>query len=43
LVRTDSEKIIDKAATSPLGGGRPGRNKRKSEKRISAKAPAAEE
>lgn len=29
LVRTDSEKHIDFAATSPFGGGRPGRVKRK--------------
>merc|ERR1712205_127587 len=30
LVRTDSQKHIDFALNSPLGGGRPGRNKRKS-------------
>ena len=30
LVRTDSQKHIDFAVTSPYGGGRPGRNKRKS-------------
>ena len=29
MVRTDSEKTIDTAATSPLGGGRPGRTKRR--------------
>lgn len=29
LVRTDSEKHIDFASTSPFGGGRPGRVKRK--------------
>jgi len=29
LVRTDSEKHIDFATTSPFGGGRPGRVKRK--------------
>ena len=28
-VRTDSQKHIDFAVTSPYGGGRPGRNKRK--------------
>ena len=30
LVRTDSQKHIDFALNSPFGGGRPGRNKRKS-------------
>ena len=30
MVRTDSQKHIDFAVTSPYGGGRPGRNKRKS-------------
>ena len=30
LVRTDSQKHIDFAITSPYGGGRPGRKKRKS-------------
>jgi len=30
MVRVDSEKNIDLAANSSLGGGRPGRNKRKS-------------
>ncbi len=29
MVRTDSEKTIDTASTSPLGGGKPGRTKRK--------------
>ena len=29
LVRTDSQKHIDFALNSPLGGGRPGRVKRK--------------
>jgi len=29
MVRTDSQKHIDFAVTSPYGGGRPGRNKRK--------------
>ena len=29
MVRTDSEKGIDAAATSPFGQGRPGRTKRK--------------
>jgi small subunit ribosomal protein S9e len=30
LVRVESQKHIDFALTSPFGGGRPGRNKRKS-------------
>ena len=30
MVRIDSQKHIDFAVTSPYGGGRPGRNKRKS-------------
>merc|ERR1711967_41022 len=29
MVRTDSQKHIDFSITSPYGGGRPGRNKRK--------------
>lgn len=29
MVRTDKEKQIDFAVTSPLGGGRPGRTKRR--------------
>ena len=29
MVRIDSQKHIDFAITSPYGGGRPGRNKRK--------------
>merc|ERR1719502_2115554 len=29
MVRTDSQKHIDFAVTSPYGGGRPGRNRRK--------------
>merc|ERR1719329_1270751 len=32
MVRLDSEKHIEFALTSPFGGGRPGRNKRKSDK-----------
>ena len=31
MVRLDSQKHIDFSATSPYGGGRPGRNKRKSQ------------
>jgi small subunit ribosomal protein S9e len=30
IVRTESQKHIDFSVTSPFGGGRPGRNKRKS-------------
>jgi small subunit ribosomal protein S9e len=37
LVRLDSQKHIDFALTSPFGGGRPGRNKRKSNARKAAK------
>jgi small subunit ribosomal protein S9e len=33
-VRVESEKNIDFAATSPYGGGRPGRSKRKNAKRV---------
>jgi len=29
MVRVDREKQIDFAPTSPFGGGRPGRNKRR--------------
>ena len=32
VVRVDSERHIDFALTSPFGGGRPGRVKRRSEK-----------
>lgn len=31
IVRLDSQKHIDFSLNSPFGGGRPGRNKRKSE------------
>merc|ERR1719478_1253489 len=37
MVRTDSQKHIDFSITSPYGGGRPGRNKRKA---IAAKGGA---
>jgi len=40
LVRVDSQKHIDFALTSPFGGGRPGRNKRK---KLKAKSKPAEE
>ena len=35
IVRVDSEKHIDFSVTSPFGGGRPGRVKRRSEKFVS--------
>lgn len=38
LVRVDSQKHIDFSLTSPLGGGRPGRVKRKNLKAASKKA-----
>jgi len=34
MVKTDSEKSIDHASTSPLGGGREGRTKRKNAKKV---------
>ena len=34
MVRTDSEKGIDSAPTSPHGGGKAGRTKRKNAKRV---------
>jgi ribosomal protein S4 len=38
MVRVDSQKHIDFALNSPFGGGRPGRNKRKSAKYASAQS-----
>lgn len=38
LVRTDSQKLIDLATTSPFGGGRPGRCKRKKLRAVAAGA-----
>ena len=38
MVRIDSEKHIDFAITSPLGGGRPGRVKRRNQKAAAKKA-----
>lgn len=38
MVRCDSEKHIDFAITSPLGGGRPGRVKRRNLKAAAKKA-----
>jgi small subunit ribosomal protein S9e len=35
MVRVDSEKHIDFSLTSPLGGGEPGRVKRKNQKKPS--------
>jgi len=35
MVRVDSEKHIDFSLTSPLGGGEPGRVKRKNQKKAS--------
>ena len=38
MVRMDSQKHIDFSLTSPLGGGRPGRVKRKNQKAAAKKA-----
>ena len=46
MVRLDSQKHIDFALTSPFGGGRAGRVKRKNQKKTQgggAAAPEAEE
>lgn len=43
LVRVDSQKHIDFALSSPFGGGRPGRVKRKNMKAASKKAAGGEE
>ncbi|KAF8821609.1 ribosomal protein RPS9 [Cardiosporidium cionae] len=43
MVRLDSEKHIEFATTSAFGGGRPGRTKRKSEKRQLSKEDEDEE
>jgi len=40
MVRTESQKHIDFAVTSPYGGGRPGRNRRKA---IAAKGGGKED
>jgi len=42
IVRVDSQKHIDFALTSPFGGGRPGRVKRKKQK-AKEKKPEVEE
>lgn len=38
MVRVDSQKHVDFSLTSPLGGGRPGRVKRRNEKAGAKKA-----
>lgn len=38
MVRVDSQKHIDFSITSPLGGGRPGRVKRRNQKAAAKKA-----
>jgi len=43
VVRLDSQKLIDFALTSPLGGGRAGRVKRRNEKNASSSGADAEE
>jgi len=43
MVRLDSEKHIEFALTSPFGGGRPGRVKRRKAKTSAAEAKPAEE
>lgn len=41
MVRVDSQKHIDFSLTSPFGGGRPGRVKRRNQKAAAAKNSAA--
>lgn len=43
MVRVDSQKHIDFALTSPFGGGRPGRVKRKNVKNANKKDGGEEE
>jgi small subunit ribosomal protein S9e len=43
IVRLDSQKHIDFALTSPYGGGRPGRVKRKNMKKAIAAAAGVDE
>ena len=43
IVRLDSQKHIDFALTSPFGGGRPGRVKRKNAKKGTAGGGGAED
>lgn len=42
-VRLDSQKHIDFALNSPFGGGRPGRNKRRSEANAGKKAKGGDD
>jgi small subunit ribosomal protein S9e len=41
MVRLDSEKLIDFATTSPLGGGRPGRVARRTARYAASKSAGA--
>lgn len=43
VVRLDSQKHIDFALSSPFGGGRPGRNRRKKAKAAESKGDGEEE
>lgn len=43
VVRLDSQKHIDFALTSPFGGGRPGRVKRKNQRKAESKGQEEEE
>ncbi|RXG55903.1 40S ribosomal protein S9, partial [Armadillidium vulgare] len=43
IVRLDSQKHIDFSLKSPFGGGRPGRVKRKSQRKGAAGASAGDE
>lgn len=43
MVRLDSQKHVDFALSSPLGGGRPGRVKRKNMKAASKKASGGDD
>lgn len=43
LVRVDSQKHIDFSLTSPFGGGRPGRVKRKNQKAAAKKTGGGDE
>ena len=43
IVRLDSQKHIDLALTSPLGGGRPGRVKRRNQRKAKGGGSGGEE
>lgn len=43
MVRVDSQKHIDFSLTSPFGGGRPGRVKRRNQKAAAKKSGGGEE